>query len=123
MIRHEAQALPNNHQVLLYQGGAAARRRWPGASAAALPWRYRARPSGSSSLGDSRPAVLSHPVGMNAVVVNVPDVTLDPGDPCGHQARNQGPRRQHARTGRGPSPARCRQLSVFTGVCTERRIE
>jgi hypothetical protein len=23
MIRHEAQALPNNHQLLLYQGGAA----------------------------------------------------------------------------------------------------
>ena len=94
MIRHEAQALPNNHQVLLYQGGAAARRRWPGASAAALPWRYRVRPSGSSSLGDSRPAVLSHPVGMNAVVVNVPDVTLDPGDPCGHSG--QKPRAQAA---------------------------
>jgi hypothetical protein len=66
---------------------------------------------------------LSHPVGMNAAVVNVPDVTLDPGDLMDIQVRNQGPRRQRARTGRGPSPAMCRQSSVFTGMGTERGIE
>jgi hypothetical protein len=33
-----------------------------GVSAAALPG--RTQPPGSSSLGDSRPAVLGHPVGM-----------------------------------------------------------
>ena len=38
------------------------------------------RRPGSSSLGDSRPAALGHPVGMSAVVVDVRDVTLDPGD-------------------------------------------
>ena len=43
-------------------------------------WPYSARPPSSSSLGDSRPAVLGHPVGMSAVVVDVRDVTFDPGD-------------------------------------------
>jgi len=34
------------------------------------------------------------------------------------QARNQGPRPRHARTGRGPSSATCRQPSAFTGMGT-----
>jgi hypothetical protein len=50
-----------------------------GVSAAALPGRGPG-PPGSSSLGDSRPAALGHPAGMSAVVVDVRDVTLDPGD-------------------------------------------
>ena len=49
-----------------------------GVSTAALPGQAPA--AGSSSLGDSRPAALGHPVGMSAVVVDVRDVTLDPGD-------------------------------------------
>jgi len=55
---------------------------------------------------------------MNAVAVNVPDVTLDPGDLCGHSG--QKPRAQPAacpdRT--RTIPATCRQLSVCTGMCT-----
>ena len=64
-----------------------------GVSAAALPGRGPG-PPGSSSLGDSRPAVLGHSVGMSAVVVDVRDVTLDPGDLCRHSG--QKPRAQAA---------------------------
>jgi len=55
---------------------------------------------------------------MSAVVVDIRDVTLDPGDLRGHSG--QKPRAQAAacRTGRGPSPATCRQSSVFTGMGT-----
>jgi hypothetical protein len=66
---------------------------------------------------------LSHPVGMNAAVVNVPTSRLTLEASVDIQVRNQGPSRQHARTGRGPSPATCRQSSVFTGMGTERGIE
>jgi hypothetical protein len=94
-------------------------RRRPGIGLTVITWFWLGLRSGDGPLSVRvRPSSLKRDCGRkdNEHRWNVPgertrEVTLDPGDLCGHSGQKTRARPEPARTGRGPSPASCKVRS------------